>query len=117
MPSTRRTVALAVALCLAVGAVSLAATADDRSDDSAGAGGLHSSWSFDVTDKVQLMNYSEEVVIARVVGADRVDEDAASTWWTVQVLDAVKGKRVEGRLRVRQLGHVDNGGRRHETDH
>jgi hypothetical protein len=89
---------------------------DDRAEDAAGIGTIHTSYSFDVHDKSKVVKFSEEVFIGRVLRKTSVDEKESSTIWTVAVVDSVKGKATSGEVQVRQLGYVDGDGRLHQTE-
>ena len=75
---------------------------------------IEASYGFDVTNKTLLADYSDEIVLARVVGKERNDVNDGTTVWSVQVQDRIKGSATE-QVQVRQIGYIDDNGT-HQMD-
>lgn len=92
-----------------------AITANDRGQSAAGAEPIHMSYAFDPTDKAKMIDFAEEAFMGRVVGKVKTIEDDASTLWTVEVIDTVKGAKT-GKVQVKQQAYVDSDGLLHESE-
>lgn len=112
---SKRSATSLVVLAIIVVAVSFTIARQIAAEDAAAIGGIKDSYSFDVTDRSQLMDYGDEVFVGRVVDREVNDPDAGVTIWRVQVVASVKGSAA-GEVLVRQLGYVDEDGRVHESE-
>lgn len=102
--------ACAVTTTALVAGGAYAATAGDSDGD------IAASYAFAPYDRPKLMDFSDEVFLARVVERIKTIEDEGNTVWAVDILDSIKGERRGGRVSVEQHGYVDGRGRAHQVE-
>lgn len=86
-----------------------------KAEDAAGIGTIKTSYSFDVTDTVRVMDYADDAFVGEVLGVAETEEDRSTTVWKVRVIESVKG--TSGTLvLVRQLGYVDKSSKAHVAE-
>lgn len=71
---------------------------------------MQDSYAFDVTDLELVMDKTEKVFVARVLGVESVDTELGMTTYNVEVITALRGFDGTPQIRVTQLGYVDEEG-------
>lgn len=78
--------------------------------------GIQSSYDFDVTDLPQLLGYADAAYVAQVTSRLHIDEDRATSTYSVDIVDVLMGD-VSETAHVTQLGIEDVAELRDENQH